>query len=66
MLTMRLPMMRKRLNLSKVPLHVDNICVNEGCTLMMVTIIMMTKKKVTQMKMKRRLYSCLRAISFCA
>lgn len=55
MLTMRLPMMRKRLNLSKVPLHVDNICVNEGCILMMMTIIMMTKKKVTRMKMKRRL-----------
>ena len=54
MLTMRLPMMRKRLNLSKVPLHVDNIWVNDGRMLMMMTIIMI-KKKVTRMKMKRRL-----------
>ena len=51
----RLPMMRKRLNLSKVPLHVDNIWVNDGRMLMMMTIIMIRKKKVTRMKMKRRL-----------
>ena len=37
-------MMRKRLNLSKVPLHVDNIWVNDGRMLMMMTIIMIKKR----------------------
>ena len=38
--------MRKRLNLSKAPLHVDNIWVNDaGRMLIMMTIIMILKKR---------------------